>query len=146
MKFYNKDGNHLQYEVAGELVPVKLKACFPYIRPKEYISVLDEQGKEIAFINSIKNLDGESKSVVDTHLRFLLSGFHITNIIDIVDEYGIRVWRVDTDKGARCFQTEISARPVLMDNDLYRLQDLDGDLYFLNRFGIISKEFERYIA
>lgn len=146
MKFYNIDGNHLQYEFAGELVPVNLKACFPYLKPKEYISVLDEEGVEIAFIESIKHLDTESKLVVDKHLRFLLAGFNITKIIDITDEYGIRVWRVDTDKGARCFQTEIAARPFLMDNDLYRLQDLDGDLYFLNRFGIISKKFERYIA
>jgi hypothetical protein len=146
MKFYNKDGNHLKLEINGEIKPVKLKACFPFLKPREYISVLGEDGKELGFINSIKNLDEDSKLVVSEHLKFLLSGFEITNIIEIFDEYGIRFWRVETNKGSRSFQTEISARPVLMNDGVYRLQDLEGDLYLLNRNGISVSDFDRYIA
>ena len=146
MEFVKGDGIHTEYIRDGKVDRVQFKLCFPYIKEKEFISVQDMQGKELAFIDSLDFLSGESKKVVEEKLRFLYSSFKILKVLNLRNEYGVLYWEVDTDKGIRVFQSLSSERAMALEQDHYKVIDIDGDSYQFKKRHISPAMFEEFLA
>ena len=79
------------------------KRLFPMTGENRYITLLDDAGKEIAIIRSLKTLMPESRKVIDNALYEYYFIPKISKINEITDKFGILTFDVDTDKGRVSF-------------------------------------------
>ena len=70
------------------------RRLFPVSRADEYITLLDNEGCEIAIIRSISDLSDESREVIKYSLDDYYLVPHITKIISTEEKYGISFWNV----------------------------------------------------
>ncbi|MGN1096197.1 MAG: DUF1854 domain-containing protein [Eubacteriales bacterium] len=82
------------------LEPLRL---FPVSGITKYISLLDENGKEIAIIRDLERLMPESKKAVSESLASYYIVPKIKKIISRVEKYGNITWTVETDRGVHSF-------------------------------------------
>jgi hypothetical protein len=127
-----RDTNELYYHANGEEKLVSLKQCFPRTMPDKYLSVMDNEGKEIALIDNIDDLDEHNRKVVSLYLRFKNFNFTVTKIVNIEEEYGVRNWEVETEQGSRRFQTDLQEWPKVNYSNEMSVEDINGDKYLAN--------------
>ena len=91
-----KDGTVIEH-----LEPRRL---FPLSRAQSYITLLDKNEKEIAFVRELAELDDDSaKALLDCFAEF----YHIPKIKQLLtceDKFGTRTWRAETDCGTVTFR------------------------------------------
>ncbi len=75
------------------------KRLFPMTGENRYISLLDNDGKEVAIIRNLETLMPESRKVIDNALYEYYFIPKIIKINEITDKFGILTLDVETDKG-----------------------------------------------
>ncbi len=80
------------------------RRLFPTSDKTHYISLLDEDGKEMAIIRDLNELSEESRSAIDEVLREYYIVPKITAVLAINDKGGSMRWTVMTDRGECSFQ------------------------------------------
>lgn len=83
-------------EMFENLEPRRL---FPITGLRKYITLLDDEGNEIAIIRNIDNLMPESRDVIWESLSEYYLIPKITKILDITDKYGKLRFSVETENG-----------------------------------------------
>jgi hypothetical protein len=135
---YN-DVGQLVVRVRGREGPVseaKVARCFPWSMPDFYIALRDKEGKELALLKSLDELDAESRAVVERELRDKVFTPRIRRVIEHREEFGVTSITVDTDRGQVTFQIRsrddvraLSDRRAIFrdaDGNAYELADLNG--------------------
>ena len=91
-------------DVFEKLEPRRL---FPVSRIDEYITLLDTDGKEIAVIRKLSDIDTESREVIEYSLNDYYLVPHITRIISITEKNGkyIGRWKPTEDTRNLTFET-----------------------------------------
>ncbi|HET9377376.1 MAG TPA: DUF1854 domain-containing protein [Chthoniobacterales bacterium] len=112
-------------------IPVRPVACFPWSEPNNYISLRNEAGMEVGFIDSTAELDDSSRTALETTLRQTRFVFEVTAIEKVEDEFELRTWLVTTHQGPRSFQTKLDDWPRTLENGGIIIRDLSGDLYHI---------------
>jgi hypothetical protein len=146
MKLEFKNNFELQFEVDKKMVPVKLIQCFPENHPQKYLSVVDEDGKELAFIESLDQISSEMAQEVKCYLKYKNFRFEILKIEDVEDNFGLRNWKVVTKQGKRTFQMTVQDWPKLLKNNDVYFTDLAGDQYFLADYKKLDKISKRHLV
>ncbi len=119
---------------------VSLKKCFPKTHSEEFISVLNNEGEEILFIEAIDKLEEKDRQAVKEYLEKSNYQMEIIKIIFVQDEYGFRHWEVETTSGKRVFQTALSSWPIVFGNGSILIEDLNKDRYWIsNRLNLDTK-------
>ncbi len=77
---------------------------FPVSGLMKYISLLDENGKEIAIIRDVNSLLPESAKAVKECLELYYIVPKIQKILGRVEKYGNISWTVETDHGVHTFE------------------------------------------
>jgi hypothetical protein len=126
----NEAGQLLLHSIKGS-IPVRPVACFPWSEPNNYISLRNEAGMEVGFIHSTAELDGSSRTALETTLRQTRFVFEVTGIEKVEDELELRTWSVRTRQGPRSFQTKLEDWPRRLENGGVIIRDLSGDLYHI---------------
>ena len=119
----------------GENGPVQVKpvSCFPWSSPGEYVSLRDANDHEVAMIPESRSLDANSRTALETTLAQTSFVFEVSRIDSVEDELELRVWRIQTDQGARTFQTKLDEWPQpIKGGGAMIIRDLAGDLYRIN--------------
>jgi len=127
----DKDGFLLLF-VNGKYEKVELKPCFPWTTPNKHLALVDKEGKEKKFINSIDDLDEKSQECIKMALVESGFCFEVTHIEKIEEEFELRRWWGKTKQGDRQFQTKLLDWPRLLPNKGVLIQDLYGDLYYVS--------------
>lgn len=114
----------------------KVARCFPWSMPDSYIALRDKEGKEIALLKTLDELDSGSRDVVLRELRDKVFIPRIRRVIEHREEFGVTSITVDTDRGAVTFQIRsrddirtLSERRAIFrdaDGNAYELHDLDA--------------------
>jgi hypothetical protein len=125
--------------VAGRsepVVDVRIARCFPWSVPETYISIRNKDGKEIALLKTLGELDETSRAVVEEELRDKVFNPKIRRIKDYRDEFGVTSITAETDRGEVIFQIrsrddirQFSATRALFgdaDGNVYELVDLNA--------------------
>ncbi|NMB39500.1 MAG: DUF1854 domain-containing protein [Firmicutes bacterium] len=100
------EGGLLTLQLGNEyFAKVDLHQAFPFSLENKYISVRDEEGKEIGIIKDLDVFSQQSREAVEKELAWRYYAPQITKIIDIKDEFGHRYWDVETNHGHRKFVT-----------------------------------------
>ena len=116
------------------------RRLFPVSRVDEYITLLDREGKEIAIIRSVKDLDKESFDVVEYSLNDYYLVPHITKIISITEKYGKLHWAVETDRGFKTFDIKNRNHDVKVYSDgRVRVRDSDDNRYVIADYNLLDK-------
>ena len=118
------------------IVDARVARCFPWSMPEEYVSVRNSDGKEIALLPSLKELDADSRKVVERELRDRVFNPKIQRVIECKNEFGVTSIRAETDRGEVTFQIRsrddvrvLSATRALFrdaDGNTYELEDLNA--------------------
>jgi Domain of unknown function (DUF1854) len=117
----NEAGQLLLHSQRGS-IPVRPVACFPWSEPNNYISLRNEAGMEVGFIDSAAELDHSSRTALETTLRQTRFVFEVIAIEKVEDEFELRTW-------SGSFQTKLDEWPRTLETGAVMIRDLSGDLY-----------------
>ncbi len=79
------------------------RMLFPYNHRTMYITLLDSDEKELAFVRDLEELDADSAQAIRECFKEYYMVPKITRVISCEDKYGTLKWRVDTDRGEITF-------------------------------------------
>ncbi|MFT4637727.1 MAG: hypothetical protein ACI8T1_001037 [Verrucomicrobiales bacterium] len=87
-----------------ETVPVRLVYARPISARDQQIAIMDIKGKkELAWLDSIDDLEGESQTLAEAELWKVYRIAKVTQIKESYVNHGHRYLKVDTDRGERYF-------------------------------------------
>ncbi|MCW4026296.1 MAG: DUF1854 domain-containing protein [Candidatus Bathyarchaeota archaeon] len=131
MSIYKDESGDLRLKIDddAEHKIQKILRAFPITMPWSYIVFKGTDDQEIGILRNFNELDSESARVLKEELEKLYFIPKITKIYDIKEEFGVLVWKTETDKGPRRFDV-ISRREVKkISRDRILIKDGDGNLY-----------------
>ena len=133
-RFEVDEAGRLVVHLAGAaepLVDAKVARCFPWSLPQRYVSVVDADGKEIALLETLDELDEPSRRVVAQQLATRIFNPVIRRVVAHKHEFGITSITAETDRGPVTFQVRgrDDVRTLSATRALFR--DADGNVYEL---------------
>lgn len=131
---------NLEVRVKGRAEPAKdarVSRCFPWSLPDTYISIRDNDGKEIVMLHSLAELDPESRAVVEHELRDKVFNPVILRVIEhkrdfgasSKRDFGVRALTVETDRGEITFHIKSREDVRLLSATRAIFRDPDGNIY-----------------
>ena len=116
------------------------RRLFPASRIDEYITLLDEEGKEVAVIRKLGDIDAESKEIIEYSLNDYYLVPHITRILTVTEKYGTLHWCVETDRGIHEFDIRNRNHDVKVYSDgRVRVRDSDDNRYIVTDYRKLDK-------
>lgn len=129
---YGDDGRLMVRQGANEQwKSVKLRACFPWSNPHEFISLRDDENVEHALIRNPRDLPEATREPLLRAMAATGFAFLITAIEAVEKDFELRVWKVRTEQGARRFVTAIDDWPRELPDGKILIEDLAGDIYVI---------------
>jgi hypothetical protein len=120
----------LNYE-NKEYKAIKLKRCFPFLSPNNYISVIDsDTNEEIGIINDLNELDETSRKIAidELNLRYFLPV--IIKVNKIKEKRNFATLDIKTLSGDKTITIQdIPFNINLYGNGKVIIKDVDGNLY-----------------
>jgi hypothetical protein len=115
----------------GESVCVRIARCFPWSARNRFISLRDDERREVLLVEDPANLDTTSRETLEDALVEADFVLEIQAIGAIEEEIEIRCWRVETRQGPRRFQTRRDDWPRIVPGGGVLIRDVAGDLYYV---------------
>ena len=103
--------------------------AFPITMPWRYMIFIDENGEEIGLLKSFKGLDNGSAKVLQEELEKRYFIPKITKIHEIREEFGVLVWKTETNKGPRTFEVTSRRNIKRISGGRILVRDGDDNLY-----------------
>lgn len=136
----------------GEKVysPVTLHLAFPFMKPKEYISVFSTEEKEVGLIENLSDFDLDTQKIIQSELARRYFSPSITKILNIKERFGFSYWKVLTDKGPLDFAVSDTYKSIIrFSTTRFVIIDADGNRYSINNLEELDttsvKNLEMYI-
>ena len=119
----------IDLEIEGMVfTDVRPRRPFPYTHP-EYIIFYDKDEKEIGILHDYRKLDRKSRALLEQVLNLIYFMPTIKRILSIDRSKGWKyLWRVETDKGFREFETHGRCTRLLPDGRII-ITDASGNVY-----------------
>lgn len=130
----------------GHECVVRVGTCFPWTAPGTFVSLRDEDDKEVALIPSLNEVDAESGAVLQRALREAAFAFEITHVAIMRKEFEIRQWEVTCAEGPRTFQTKVDDYPQLLAPSGLLITDVVGDVYVIHDWTALDRHSRKQIA
>jgi hypothetical protein len=108
---------------------VHVHRCFPWSEPGQFISLRDDEGEEFALVADPAELSQSARTALDAALVEAGFIFEVKAVLEIEEEVELRNWLVDTDQGARRFQTRLDDWPRKLPEGGVLIRDVTGDFY-----------------
>lgn len=115
----------------GAEVPVKASQAFPWKEPRLYVSLRDDKGKEVQFVESLDGLPPEERLLLESELGFrthIARIIAIHAIIEVLEDYW---WQVETDGGPRSFLTSRQDNERTLADGRVVLRDRYGEWFMV---------------
>lgn len=111
---------------------VRVSLAFPISRPKRFIYLLDEEGKELGLIPDLRPMERESRDLLLAQADQAYFMPRITRIYRIEENMGIARWEVETDRGWSAFDVvSRSESHWYVGRDKIVVRDADGNRYLI---------------
>lgn len=111
-----------------------LSRAFPFDMPFEYISVLDNDKKEIGFIRTLDDFDEAERTLLINELETKYYTPTIKRILSVKERYGFSYWKCECEFGEKSFTLRDTFRSIIRthtsDGKLrVFILDVDGNRY-----------------
>jgi hypothetical protein len=132
LHFWRTPGGVLRMTLEDEwsCLKVVVARAFPLSHPDEYVSLRDEDKKELGMLRRLRDLPGEARRLVEEELyrRYFLP--QVERITSIRERFGVAEWEVLTTRGPHQFLTR-SVRDSVAELDPHHfiVTDVDGNRY-----------------
>lgn len=111
------------------------RRLFPVSRANSYITLLDEEGAEVAIIRNMHDLSSESRAVIRYSLDDYYLVPHIKKIIQTGEKYGTLRWTVETDRGIKSFDIRNRNHDIkVYPGGKVRIRDSDDNRYTIDNY------------
>ena len=130
----------------GETRVVQAQPCFPWSAPETFISLRDDDGREVALVPDPGALDSDSAAVLRQALREAAFAFEITRVIAVRKEFEIRYWDVVCAEGPRVFQTGVDDWPRTLPPRRLLITDVAGDVYTIADWTALDAHSRKQLA
>jgi len=117
--------------------------CFPWSLPDGYISVRDGEGREIALLDSLEELDPDSRDVVVEEIRHKVFHPKIIRVISCRMEFGITSISAETDRGEVTFHVGSREDVRMLSSTRALFHDVDGNTYEVADMDALDPESRR---
>jgi hypothetical protein len=148
---FKRNGSKLQMIIAGEeeYKTVSVVPLFPLSESGNWVSVLDDEGRELGIIEELGKLNAENRRIIldELHRRYVLP--RIQKILSCKEKFELVQWEVETDRGVKEFLSR-NLRENIQQPGQNRLilTDVDGNRYDIPDFQLLDKKsqnlLERY--
>ena len=137
----SEDGEEKTYD------RVFLHRAFPYELLWEYISVLDQDKKEIGLIYNIEDFDSDTANILKSELEKKYYAPVISTIESVKERYGFSYWKVNTEDGKQLsFTMQDTFRNIVhTGEDSLVLLDVDGNRFTIKSVSSLDKKSYRRI-
>ena len=137
----NEDGEEKKYD------RVFLHRAFPHELLWEYISVLDDENKEIGLIYNVEDFDADTVSLLKTELERKYYSPIIITIESVKERYGFSYWNVITSDGTKTsFTMQDTYRNIThTGDDTLLLLDVDGNRFTIESVAALDRKSYRKI-
>ena len=126
------DGKHFE-----KLEPRRL---FPVSRADSYITLLNEDGVEVAIIKILADLNKDSLDVIQYSLNDYYLVPHIERILSISEKNGKIHWCVETERGIKEFDIKNRNHDIKVYRDgRVRVRDSDDNRYVISDYRKLDK-------
>ncbi len=127
-----KDGT-----VYSRLEPRRL---FPVSRANSYITLLGEDGFEVAVIKEITDLNDAAREVIEYSLNDYYLVPHILKIYSVTEKNGKIHWSIETERGYKEFDVRNRNHDVRVYSDgRVRVRDSDDNRYIITDYKKLDK-------
>ncbi len=103
--------------------------CFPWSEPSRHISIRDNEGTELLYVDDPQRLDEASRRALEVALTAAGFVIDVTGVESVVEDFEMRCFKVRTPHGPRSLQTALDAWPRIAPNGEVLLEDIAGDIY-----------------
>jgi len=148
---FKKNGSKLQMLIKEEdnYKTVSVLPLFPLSESERWVSVLDDEGRELGIIEELGKLDVESRKMILDELRRRYVLPRIRKILSCKERFDLVVWEVETDRGVKEFLSRNLRENIQQPNqNRLILTDVDGNRYDIPDFQSLDKKsqtlLERY--
>lgn len=118
----------------GQDAPVadaRLARAFPWSVPGGYYSVRTSDGKEVALLKSLDELDPASRVIALQELSQKVFNPRIRGVVDHQNDFGVSSITADTDRGRVTFQIRSRDDVRMLSATRALFRDADGNVYEL---------------
>jgi hypothetical protein len=136
---------HVLVDGKTEHVDLKPAPVFPISEVADYLSLVDEKGREAVLLRNPKGLDCESRRVLTEELSRAYFVPKITVIYEIEDAHGASRWEVETDRGYRVFDVRDREDLRVLAKGRLMLQDADGNRYEIEDMHALDERSRRIL-
>ena len=140
-----EDGRYLG-DWGDESCIVRIGTCFPWSSPGAFVSLRNEDDKEVVLIPDLDEVDSESRAVLQRALREAAFAFDITRVASVRKEFEIRHWEVTCHEGHRSFQTKVDDYPQVLAPRGLLITDVGGDVYVIHDWDGLDKSSRNQVA
>jgi len=138
----------LLVRTAGKDEPVedvRVARCFPWTDADGYVSIYRHDGGEIALLETLAELDAESRRVVEEELAGMVFTPRIERVLNHRREFGVTSITAETDRGEVTFQirSRDDVRRLSPTRALFR--DADGNTYDLPDFDALDLKSRKFL-
>ncbi|GIW75445.1 MAG: hypothetical protein KatS3mg104_0508 [Phycisphaerae bacterium] len=112
---------------------VRFRRAFPWSKPRQYISVRDEKGKEQTMIRSLDELEESERTIVETWLDQNSFIPLIRRVEKVNTDFGYQEWQVETDRGKVTFRVQEREDIRFLPDGRFSIKDADGNIYAMPR-------------
>ena len=125
-----------------EYASIKLKRCFPFLSPNQFISVIDsDSNEEIGIIKDLNELSKEQLDLANIELEFRYFVPIITKVIKVKEKRNFATLDVITNAGKKTITLQdIPFNINLHHNGQVIIKDVDGNLYEVSNEYLLSKD------
>jgi len=135
LKYKDKDYKH-----------VVLRRIMPIDQPLHYISVADDDDKEIAIIKSVAELQGEQREIVEQELDNRYYSPQVLDVMSVRDKLGYvyMEMRLRNKQGKEydksCAVKDVSRNIRMLSSTSIIIFDVDGNRYVVPDLGALNKQ------
>ena len=116
------------------------RRLFPVSRADSYITLLNEDGVEVAVIRNMTDLNKESRDIVQYSLDDYYLVPHILKIYSVSEKIGKVHWAIETERGYKEFDIRNRNHDVRVYSDgRVRVRDSDDNRYIITDYKKLDK-------
>ena len=146
-EFYTTEGGFVGLKYKGEdYKHVVLRRIMPMDQPLHYISVADQENKEIAIIKAVAELPGTQRKIVETELDNRYYSPQVLDVVSVKDKLGYVYMelRLKNKQGKEynksCAVKDVSRNIRMLSGSSIIIFDVDGNRYIVPDLGALNKQ------
>ena len=145
--FYVGDGGFAGLRYKGEdYKHIVLRRIMPIDQPLHYISVADQDNKEICILKAVSDLPKDQKEIVERELDSRYYSPEVLDLISVKDKLGYvyMEMRLRNKQGKEydksCAVKDVSCNIRMLSNNSVIIFDVDGNRYVVSDLGALNKQ------